>query len=801
MATTAATITASISPVPTSPAAGPSAVTISTAALAVSLASFLLAGLTLFKGLFETAEGYKRCGEPSIGPWSRMTWRRWRWYELRFETHFIAPKISINRHLPDDAAIRGDGVSSLRRAKPFTNRSHPFTWRPTSRWSRKLAFSQCKAVLEETLSLENGADDRLDLESQHHRSPNTFPTENKVSWLLLVRALYDLANHYSEQMQFIPTENGKTNPTSSIQHLAAGETASDDVSPAVQSTNAPSTHTSRAEAATQDLSPAIVPAGAPPTSKSPSKLSTTQAPTTAATLAGAASGVGLPGNPSSGGHGISPKLLSAATTAQISSAHTSPEGQPATAMSTANQPAQASPTQALSPKAASNDNSVTLDRLQAEFAISFLEWTWDIMPKDAIRPMAKTTLGELIILGFRLGMKWRVDLSKDSFVAHGQGYGLVCTPQGDMGLVATFTRDGWHGRERTCPELIPSRATDKLMCGIIPVSKELGDDIYCISDEGHMDILPAVIERIGSTSSGAQRALIAKAIKSKVPPYPASIKFSDPTQTGLAIVANEAVALLCDFLPLPEVPSAGSHYFPGWTPNMGGQNFSALGSPYNWIWSLRKIKSKFLRHFPKDSISARTKSLVESAVKDLSGVIKDIGFNALPTPEMVEARNGKPLPMQAVAVCRKVFSEISEWFCKQPSDDSVVGRVDYTCLVAAHCYMSIQKYSQAQQGSQSSSPSQAVETEEVFLTNLRDACFYDLHLYLTKDKSFFGEYLDWGLQATSDESHKDFREKMTLGWLLMFLKGLAWSMSTRGMAMGEAVPSSCFDHPRNVWIL
>lgn len=40
---------------------------------------------------------------------------------------------------------------------------------------------------------------------------------------------------------------------------------------------------------------------------------------------------------------------------------------------------------------------ITPDRVHTEFVLSFLEWTWDIMPKDAIRPMARTTLGEMII--------------------------------------------------------------------------------------------------------------------------------------------------------------------------------------------------------------------------------------------------------------------------------------------------------------------------------------------------------------------------------------------------------------------
>lgn len=780
MATTAATITASTTPVPTSPAASHPALAISTISLTLSLVS--LAGFTLFRNLFESAEGYKKCGEPSIGQWSRMTWREWRWFELRFATHFIAPKISIHPRL-DDIAIRGDGVSSLRHAKPLISADHSSTWRPTSQWSRELALDLCKEILEETLSLEDGANAELDLESQNHRSSNTFPIENKVSWLPLIRALYDLAISHDEQMHSVPTEHDLAGETPSAQESAAGGTASDGVPPAVQSTNVPST---------QHSSPGIAPAEGPSTSHSPPKLSTTQTPTTSVPPAAAASTVSLPGHPSTGASGTVPSLHS---TSQTSSTYSLLGVKQTAASPTVNQQAQASSTKVLSPDAASNENSIAPDRLQTEFAISFLEWTWDIMPKEATRPMAKTTLGELINLGFRLGMEWRVDLSKNSFVAHGQGYGLVCTLQGDMGLVATFTRDDWHGRKRACPKLIPNRATDKLMCGIIPVSREIvGDDIYCTSDEGEVDVLPAIIDRLKSTISGAQRTQLERSIRDGLLGSEKSSIISGQHTNARAMLGNQAAALICEFSPLPEVSSAQLHYFPGWTSSLGALKYSAFGSPHKWLESLKKIQDEFSHQTLADFTSDRTMSLVTSAIHDLMKVATDLGRIA-----SNEAKHDAYMRMRSISVCQKVFDDISNWFREELNSQAHVERTDYTCLVAAHCFMGIE-YINEKTRTRYPLTLESVSSEESFTSEFYAACFRDLDSWCKKGQGRFGDYI-MGRWCAPDKISRSFREHTPMAWVLIFLKGLAWSMSTTGMAMGEPVPSSCLDHPRNVWIL
>lgn len=64
--------------------------------LIISIIALILPSLNTLRVFFETAEGYKKCSEAVIGPWSKLRWRRWSWSEFRFETHFVTPKIVLH---------------------------------------------------------------------------------------------------------------------------------------------------------------------------------------------------------------------------------------------------------------------------------------------------------------------------------------------------------------------------------------------------------------------------------------------------------------------------------------------------------------------------------------------------------------------------------------------------------------------------------------------------------------------------------------------------------------------------------
>jgi len=68
---------------------------IAVVALVVSLIALLLTVTQLLQALFSTADGYRRCGEPVIGPWHRLRKSILIWSELRYETRFTTPKLLL----------------------------------------------------------------------------------------------------------------------------------------------------------------------------------------------------------------------------------------------------------------------------------------------------------------------------------------------------------------------------------------------------------------------------------------------------------------------------------------------------------------------------------------------------------------------------------------------------------------------------------------------------------------------------------------------------------------------------------
>ena len=66
-------------------------------ALAISLIALLIALGQVLQQYFATAEGFRRCRKDVIGTWSDLTKAPFDWRNLRFETRFASPHISLAR--------------------------------------------------------------------------------------------------------------------------------------------------------------------------------------------------------------------------------------------------------------------------------------------------------------------------------------------------------------------------------------------------------------------------------------------------------------------------------------------------------------------------------------------------------------------------------------------------------------------------------------------------------------------------------------------------------------------------------
>jgi hypothetical protein len=159
--------------------------------LIVSLIALVVPILNLLRILFETADGYRKCSEAVIGPWSKLRWRRWSWSEFRFEVHFVTPKLELQdiseARLKEASYQRyfvtlGDRESGNQEAKTDDTNLTPgrnSKIQPWRRWRRKLAAQHWKfsnsAKRERALSESGNVLNRslMGDSDEHERSTST----------------------------------------------------------------------------------------------------------------------------------------------------------------------------------------------------------------------------------------------------------------------------------------------------------------------------------------------------------------------------------------------------------------------------------------------------------------------------------------------------------------------------------------------------------------------------------------------------------------------------------------------------
>ena len=105
-------------------------------------------------------------------------------------------------------------------------------------------------------------------------------------------------------------------------------------------------------------------------------------------------------------------------------------------------------------------------------AITHHERSWDFMPPDITRPFATSTVGDVIVLGQRLGLVWDDLRPSDGIMrAEGNGQTITSTTVRGLGLLLQYDYDEAYSKVKSL--LIPSNDADKLGFGIIPGCQSL----------------------------------------------------------------------------------------------------------------------------------------------------------------------------------------------------------------------------------------------------------------------------------------------------------------------------------------
>lgn len=126
----------------------------------------------------------------------------------------------------------------------------------------------------------------------------------------------------------------------------------------------------------------------------------------------------------------------------------------------------------------------SLESVRSQIGIFKLERTRDLMTPDVVRPLATSTLGHMIVVAHRLGMRWLDIRPSEGYMrAEGNGHNLTSTLTRGLGAVFKYNSEnkpspfafntlngGGSASQWTAKKdsLIPTRQTDMLACGIIP---------------------------------------------------------------------------------------------------------------------------------------------------------------------------------------------------------------------------------------------------------------------------------------------------------------------------------------------
>ena len=479
---------------------------------------------------------------------------------------------------------------------------------------------------------------------------------------------------------------------------------------------------------------------------------------------------------------------------------------------------------------------VNTDNLQStEVAIVYRKLSWDFMPPDVVRPLAMTHLGALVVMARRLGMRWQeLDLRNAALRASGNGRNLTSTSIRGLGIVVQFSP---NLGDTEPDDLIPSKAVDKMMCGILPGCAELGiRDYPLIGDDGKVsnvrDLLedlhvPHEIREDMADDCMAHRLLFWERNKRRTP-------------------FNDAVILLCPFLPMDtngnkDQRSRHAVQFLGW-----------LGMMPCSVFTYHEPKMILLSESTKrvQSHADPTNSIphidyVQKALANLEKTFADFFYSHFLSIERhpCERRHGRnnsnTSRQDLIKQCREYFETTTSFFTRvqrgqrrQPLlDEVVVDRppsatektmvrppLPYSEIVGAHASFGKRAASWVRD------ETGKFEHDSYYLTkfgglpcpddvdpeerniDVRVPTVMDVvWAYVERKWDFIDEIRrrlkeSSGLLEKSADVQPFTDDEIEEMWWMLMLRGVTWAMSVRIEVRDEVIPSSYYENRTPIWI-
>ena len=451
---------------------------------------------------------------------------------------------------------------------------------------------------------------------------------------------------------------------------------------------------------------------------------------------------------------------------------------------------------------------------RTDAAVTFRYWSWDMMPSDLTRPLATITIGHLVILAVRLGMQWRVLNLERGMSADGHGYSLSSTTSDKLGLVFKLIA---FAPEQAI-NLIPNKAVDKLICGILPGCSILVKRDFDMIDANRKNLLNLglaldqnhLLEQIGVPRHARQ--LLSDGVNVQRRTYPS--------------IHNELVPLLCSFLPLQGSNSV-RHYAHCWLE----RRKSVLH-----LWEGRYVLLHYLQQavspekvaaaqddigepldYMKNRVKARDflQKLQNEYPEDFFGLKNNKAIDGIAHPKPSQS-DGLQRRKMLIRLCRIIHRWTdSSLFRLGFAEEDEQGRSQYENLVAAHLnmatYSTTDIYQREDDKDMPSCPLDDPKVPGQLADILKGVRNMEEHVKppwvlcrLIREAQGYVEQMQRGEHTIAnylrERGSRCTPDQLETAWWMLMLRGIAWNMSTIDHVWGQPIPASFYDNHVPAWI-
>lgn len=420
--------------------------------------------------------------------------------------------------------------------------------------------------------------------------------------------------------------------------------------------------------------------------------------------------------------------------------------------------------------------------------------SWDLMPPDVLRPLATSTLGDVLVLAHRLRIVWRV-LEPAKRIMQGDsplGYSFSALEVRGLGLVLEFTRGDFFDMKTENrfsnakkPPYVPSQAADKMAFGIIPGCQDLhiDQDFPLGGGKGDFDLIQTMHESLGVNQETRDKLTREGLARNS---YTELVGFSD------------AHLLLPPFIPLPGLGAVRI------VPPHFDNNSVLMHKP-----GVRVIFARLKKYIEK--LQTKSDELVEMDKyldefrKECPVEFENAGFfhfwfslNAYQRPE-----GGASFAQRILEMLRRIHGRTTEYFIELMKRYPLTAEKGeskgllYRNLVAAHIEMAVCA-NREEQKKAAKDKRKGEDAEDLSQHMFARAWMSETaHLYADHHK----KVVDSIINCHQELESKDARQDIQNAWWMLMIRGIVWNMSLfRVLPQGYPLPSQFYGSQSPVFI-